>query len=234
MTITEIRPRIIFEEFENTSNGFVNDFNTFIPMSKIGSLLLLESAIITSLARIADAKNIFEFGTYLGGTAATLAKNMGDDCLIYSLDLDPNAYEIDSENMSNLKDANENDEYLRDVFIKNGPVFIDSLNTEHLKKVKKLNLNSKELNVKDLGFDNKFDLIFIDGGHDLDTITNDTNKALEMVKSNAFIIWHDFRSKIHNEVTVFMEEFHKNKNIVHVQNTMLAVMPIGKFSKLFG
>ncbi len=233
MPIKEIRPRIIFEEFEKVAGSFTNDLNAFVPMSKIGSLLLLESAILSCLAQIANSKNIFEFGTYLGGTAATLAKNTENDCNIYTLDLDPNEYQVDENHMSDLKDANQNDEFLRDVFIKNGPIFIENLPEDYRKKIIKLNLNSKNLDVRKLDFEDKFDLIFIDGGHDLETIANDTKKAINMVKADSFIVWHDFRSKIHNEVTVFIDDFQKNNEIIYIQNTMLAVRANGKFSKLF-
>lgn len=37
-----------------------------------------------------------------------------------------------------------------------------------------------------------FDSILIDGGHDFDTVKNDTKKALALVKEGGLVMWHDF------------------------------------------
>ena len=53
-----------------------------------------------------------------------------------------------------------------------------------------------------------------------------------MVKENAIIVWHDYRSKIHEDVTKYIDELSKDKKIVYVQNTMLALHFLGKYHSL--
>ena len=50
---------------------------------------------------------------------------------------------------------------------------------------------------------NHFDLIFIDGGHTYSCIKNDTEKALEMIKQNGIILWHDYASNKRSSKDVF-------------------------------
>lgn len=49
-------------------------------------------------------------------------------------------------------------------------------------------------------FHNYFDFIFIDGGHSIETISNDFNFSLKMIKKNGYIILDDY--------------YHNNKNLV--------------------
>jgi len=78
----------------------------------------------------------------------------------------------------------------------------------------------------------RFDFIFIDGGHDYETVRIDTENALKMAKDDAVIIWHDYRSKIHGDVTSFVDDFSADHPIIHVQNTMLAFTLRGNLRSL--
>jgi len=43
--------------------------------------------------------------------------------------------------------------------------------------------------------DGFFDMILIDGGHFKDVVSNDTQKALKLLRSDGLILWHDFCPK---------------------------------------
>jgi predicted O-methyltransferase YrrM len=51
--------------------------------------------------------------------------------------------------------------------------------------------DSKEWNPSDYSAD-FFDSVLIDGGHDPDTVINDTRKALTVLRSGGLLLWHDF------------------------------------------
>lgn len=84
-----------------------------------------------------------------------------------------------------------------------------------------------------LGLANKFDIIFIDGGHDYDTIKNDTEESFKMLKKNGFIIWHDYNSKLHTNVSEYLNELCKEIKIYHVEPSMFAFSAFGIFQELF-
>lgn len=226
--IIEIRPRTIFEIIEERFPNDSNKFTVSIPSSQIGGLFLLESAILVSLVRLLDAENIFEFGTYMGATSVLLAENSKETARVTTIDLNPCQFEISDISNANLRDANENDEFLRHQYATQGPKYIKQENQSITSKIHQINEDSRNLDLAQNRLFGLFDLVFVDGGHDMETIENDTVKALKMVKQDAVIAWHDFRSTIHTEVTDFLNQFSREKQLVYVQSTMLALLPLGR------
>jgi hypothetical protein len=226
-----IKPKSIFSILKESVTIKVD-----IPTVEIGGLTLLESSILVSLLKILKAKNIFEFGTYFGSTTKLFSQNSAFDSKIYSIDFDMKKYEpviskIDIKNKDYLRNGAINDQYLSYLLKKNGPYKIKN-QRKILKKIKLLKLDSKFLDVRKLKLKNKFDLIFIDGGHDYQTIMSDTKKSLFMKKKNSIIIWHDYKSKIHTDVTKYLDRFNKKKRIFYIKNTMLVFAMFGKYSKI--
>ena len=233
--IKSIRPRIIFELAEKKIKTIYRNINIDIPPSYIGSLTLLETSVLLTFVKCIKAKNIFEFGTYFGGTTKNLANNCDLNTKIYSLDIDSKNMKIDNsklnlKNKNYLKNEKINDHYLMKLFKENGAFKIKELNRSNQKKIKLINLDS--LNFDGLKFKNKFDLIFIDGGHDLKTIKSDTINSNIMSKKDSIIIWHDYNSNIHKSVTKFIKNYSNKKKIFFVENTMLAVQLNGKYKKI--
>ena len=62
------------------------------------------------------------------------------------------------------------------------------------------------------------DLVFIDGGHDLETVQADTAHALRLLRPGGCIAWHDYRNPEFPELTAYLDA----KPLVHVQETWLA------------
>jgi len=58
-------------------------------------------------------------------------------------------------------------------------------------RVHQLLCDTRDLDVASLGRES-FDSALIDGGHSIDVVTNDTIKALELVRPGGLVIWHDF------------------------------------------
>ena len=94
-----------------------------------------------------------------------------------------------------------------------------SLLIDAKKKVRRTWLEKFALDIKDLK--NKYDLIFIDGGHTYSIIKNDTKKALEMIKKNGYIFWHDYTPNKSSTKDVFkyLNSLSKKINIYHIKDT---------------
>ena len=43
-----------------------------------------------------------------------------------------------------------------------------------------------------------------------------------MISENGIILWHDFGSKIHGDVTRFLEHYSKENLIFYIEHTMIA------------
>ena len=72
---------------------------------------------------------------------------------------------------------------------------------------------------------NKFDLIFIDGGHTYSVVKNDTEKSFKMLNKNGIILWHDYvpGKESAKNVVNYLNEISKEKNILNIRNTSLCV-----------
>lgn len=226
--VITIRPKIIFKEIEQR---FPNQYITWqvgIPATEIGGMTLLESSILVSLIKIFEFKNIFEFGTYMGATTMLFALNTPQDAKIISLDIDPNDFiqsNIDSSKI--LINDKDNDAFLTKNVLHNGAKYIKTADKSMQRKITLLLCDSLKLDIATQQLKQKFDFIFIDGGHDYEIIKKDTENALEMLQHNGIIAWHDYESKIHTNVTKYVNEFSQNHTIYHVANTMIAFMLCG-------
>ena len=231
--IVQIKPRVIFEAFESKF-GKLQSNSLIVPPSEIGSLTLLETTCLLCLAKLANAENIFEFGTFLGLTTANLAKNLPSN--IYSLDLPKtrlhrpsNQYQFESV----MTDDEINDDYLRSVQAEAGEIYLESLGKHDREKITLIKENSLEFsplksNLPEIG------LIFIDGGHTHDVITSDTANARQMLsKQIGVIVWHDFLSNIHHEVSEYLFADTTREVKVHIQSTLLA-FTCTNWEKIFG
>jgi hypothetical protein len=226
-----IKPKSIFSILDGSIN-----FKVDTPSVEIGGLSLLESSILVSLLKMLKAKYVFEFGTYFGSTTKLFSQNTEYNSKIYTIDIDiskqePIISKIDIDNKEYLRNGKINDQYLIYLLKKKGPYKINN-QRNILKKIKLLKLDSNFLDVRKLKLINKFDLIFVDGGHDYETIMSDTKKSLLMRKKDSIIVWHDYKSKIHTDVTKYLNNFNKKKKIFHIKNTMLAFAMYGKYSKI--
>ncbi|MBL4633898.1 MAG: class I SAM-dependent methyltransferase [Kofleriaceae bacterium] len=229
--IETIRPRIVFEALERKFPDVPQKFSVAIPPSGIGGLLLLESSILVAFLRLLDAQRIFEFGTFLGATAVLLAENSDASARVCSLDLKRDSLQLSLSDNPDLQDAEENDEFLRGEYKTQGPHFVSKSEPKTRSKIKLVEANSNDYEIAE---DERgvYDLVFIDGGHDWATIENDTKKALLLAKEDAVILWHDFTSEIHTEVTSYLGEFSKTTPVIHIGSTMLGLHLRGRCASL--
>ena len=210
----------IFELKEVTKNlkgpkddAVVKSFGVTSNNKIVGMTSDYEAWIISTISKI--SKNIFEFGTCSGKTTYLMALNSPDNAKILSLTLKP----------KNLKDLKKNFKDNKVSFrnIINESVYDKFLfsKTKYESKIDVIFENS--LNFDEKRFINKFDLIFIDGGHTYSIVKSDSEKSFKMLKPNGIILWHDFipGKESAKNVVNYINEISKEKEIFHINNTSL-------------
>lgn len=223
--IITVKPKVLFSNLE-TSNSTPVPLNLYIPSSEMGSITLLEAASLVSLLAIIKPSKIFEFGTFLGYSTALLTKNSTNDCKVISLDLGEEITldsDIDTYTENELRtNDKKNDDYLRKVQSRKGTHYLNNLTPDEESRLKLLLGDSKELDVDELNLEKQIDFIFVDGGHDTETILKDAENAEKMVTTNGLIVWHDYNSNIHSDVTHYINNYALDNLVIHIENTMLA------------
>ena len=220
--INEIKLKTLLEIRKKSKNP--ESFRSLFPPVEIGSITLVDQIVILSLLQIINAKKVIEIGTSLGYTTALLAMNTSDT-EIHTIDLPKNGsidqYKFSSENI--LTNDSDNDNYLINNQYTHGEIYLSNLSKSEISRINLIKKDSKELVFKEY-FGNA-DFIFIDGGHDFETIEKDTINSRSILK-NGVIIWHDFNSNIHSDVTTYLKQ-QKNHKIFHVAGSLCAFEIIG-------
>tara|TARA_B100000787_G_scaffold150053_1_gene122344 strand:- start:1038 stop:1823 length:786 start_codon:yes stop_codon:yes gene_type:complete len=172
-----------------------------------------EAWILSSLSKV--SKNIFEFGTCSGKTTFLMGLNSPKDAKIITLTLN-------SEQTNDLiKKTNDTQIPLRNIYKESIYEKFLFSNTNVENKIQVMFKNSMNFEIEK--YRNKFDLIFIDGGHTYSVVKNDSEKSFEMLKSKGIILWHDYvpGKKSAKDVVKYIHEISSNKKIFHLRNTSL-------------
>lgn len=151
---------------------------------------------VNAIARILEAKHIFEFGTYLGRTTYHLALS-APDVRVVTLNLPP---EEDKRIAPFLGS-----------YYKGTPVE---------GQIELVLSDSRKFDTS--AYKHSFDLVFVDGDHTYDLISNDTKKAFELLKPGGTIVWHDFAGKSPG-VLKFFGEFSQETPVFRIKDTCLVV-----------
>lgn len=216
-----VRPHNIFELLDNKKNHYCNMLLPILNKGG-GGITFLESSIIVSVLELTNPSRIFEFGTFLGATTVMFAMN--SKAHVTTLDIPTEGIEIQVE---------KEDDSLRDISKSMSGIYIDRVAKEFKDKITRIYFDSTKFNIKDNGYEQKFDLVFIDGGHNYEMVKNDTQKTLQLLKKGGTIIWHDYNSAKQPDVKRFVDEYAESTNsdsLFHIGNTMLAIQnkTIGK------
>jgi hypothetical protein len=173
-----------------------------------GGLTLLETFVLLAAAKIVKAERVFEFGTFLGATTTNLALNVAGE--VFTIDLGQELHRDDDEGARN-----------------------DSELVKIALAAEKRDFEGVVSNVQALTGDSaiydfsrhkaSFDLVFIDGGHDLTTVSADTKNAFDLVArdKSVCILWHDYSSPLYPALTTFLEGLACERKLFHVGDTMI-------------
>ena len=194
-------------------NLIIQSFSVPSSYNVVGMTSDYESWILSCLSKISD--NIFEFGTCSGKNTMLMALNSKENSKIISLTLNQNQSKKLSldKNDNNISHRNIVNESNYEKFLFSGK--------EIEKKIKVIFIDSREFDTK--RYLNKFDLIFIDGGHTYSVVKSDTEKAFEMISDTGIIIWHDYviGKESCKDICKLINKIEKEKKIFHIKNTSM-------------
>jgi predicted O-methyltransferase YrrM len=232
-SVTTVKPRVLLRHLELL--GEIEQVVRIpLPPSELGSIPVFDAMMLASLVRLARPSRILEFGTYLGYSTRVLLENTRSDCKVVSVDLPHGSIAgIASLKVSEMElheNALSNDEYLREVQFREGPRYLRHCETSISSRVDLVSADSRALMSEELTSraGGEFDFVFIDGGHDLETIRSDTRLAIRSSVRQALIVWHDYKSKIHEEVTEYLDELAFQIPIHAVAGTLIAYSFLGE------
>jgi len=156
-----------------------------------------ELIILAKLSRIYN--EILEIGTFLGTTAGTFILNNASVLTIDNYS-EQDLYGIDYDKLS-ITQYFENLSYL--------------VGDSTSKLIQEYLLNIFYRNKKP-------NFIFIDGGHNYETVKSDFYFAQELVEKNGIIVFHDY-NLMWRDIVQFIEEISKEYKLYLLENTSLVV-----------
>jgi len=201
--ITKLRPHRIFDLIpteEKTASICLPEKKSVTSM--------LERGILLSLVKAIKPTSIFEFGTFLGETTFMLAEN--STAHVYTLDLGDS---FESAILDGFEQKN-----------------LAGHRTE-LKQFEGKNSTSRVTQL--LGDSTLFDFtpylkgmqfVLIDGGHQLEVVTKDTENALQLLDPTkpGCIVWHDYKNP-HYQITKYLDDLSEQLSLFHVEETKYVV-----------
>jgi len=174
---------------------------------------LHELVILAAVTRLLKPKKVFEFGTYMGLSTSAFILNSPSDTCVISVDLPPDA-----------KDENiENDEYapIERQLIRERKVgfLLHELGLEN--RYQQILCNS--LDFDPTSQTGTVELGFIDGGHALKFVRNDTIKMAAMMAERGLVFWHDYGGRGGLlALSRYLEELSRSIPVYRLNGTSLA------------
>lgn len=213
-----IRPYKVFTLFDAPPAERVARFQ-IPPRRGTGGISMLETALLIAVAQAVSARRIFEFGTFLGTTTFNLALNLPTNGRVFTLDLDSDS-------------AQELNQHPADAPLTNTHLasHLDFEGSRVAERITQLRGNSIEFDFSPWA--GSIDLVFVDGGHDLETVTADTQAAFRLVANHrpSCVLWHDYRNADYPDLTAYMDQLSTARELFHIEDTMLCAWfsePIG-------
>lgn len=156
------------------------------------SITLTEAAALAALMARAQARRVFEFGTYKGVSTTQLALNLPPGGKLFTLDLPPNQV---IGTLRTEKPAERS--------IAADPEKGTLIPQELLSRITFLKADSSTFDVSP--YLESMDLVFVDGAHSYEYVANDTAKGLSMLRRGGVIAWHDCAPN-HRDVVRFLKQ----------------------------
>jgi hypothetical protein len=206
-----IRPYKIFTLIESPPPERV--VNVTLPSRRgAGGTSLLETMLMVAASQVVNARRFFEFGTFLGSNTLNMALNAPPDAEIFTLDMDENSAAGLEQHPADAPLTKQHIASQSSLDFTGSPV---------REKIRTLIGNSTTFDYS--RWKRSIDLSFIDAGHDYFSVKSDTENALEMAIEGrpSCIMWHDYHNWEYPALTSYLDELSQEKEIFHVQDTML-------------
>ncbi len=162
-TVRGIRPHELFSRIDAKDRIVEMQIP---PHRGAGGLTLLETCVLLTASRIVKAKRVFEFGTFRGSTTLNLALNIPADGRVFTLDLDPQCIAEVSQHPADTQFTK----------LHLATPALDFVGSTVEQKIQSLMGNSVAFDFSE--WKDSIDLVFIDGGHDYNTVKSDTENVL--------------------------------------------------------
>ena len=141
-----------------------------------------DGAWVVLIAKAIGARRVFEFGTFLGATAMSLAENL-PECDIVTLDL-PLGVDFERLRADSPIEIEQGDRHWTE-----NPRRESLICGEPAKRITALHMDSAQLD--ETHYLGQFDLIYIDGSHTYTGVRSDSEKAFRMLAPGGVIVWDD-------------------------------------------
>jgi predicted O-methyltransferase YrrM len=160
-----------------------------------GKVNQAELLYVNAVAKFLKAKNIFEFGTYMGRTTYHLAA-VAPDAKVTTLDLP--------------EDGGTKTWSCLGVCYKG---------TDREPQITQLLQDAYKFDPEP--YRRSMDFIYVDGDHSYAGVKNDTEKALQMLKPGGTVMWHDYGASSDLGLTRFFVEFTQVRPVFRLKKTSL-------------
>ncbi len=179
-------------------------------LGNIGSMNVYH--ILGSIVRLLEPKAIVEFGTYLGVSAQTMALNAPTNCRIYTVDLPDEAL---AETIPELCDSDQ--QHIRRSRHRVGEAFLNSPIRQQIVQIRADSMKFRAEQVVP-----EVDLAYVDGGHSLPVIKQDTENAFRILSPTGTIIWDDYLH-LYPGVVKFLDELQTQLPLYGIAGSNLVI-----------
>ena len=172
-------PEVSVEDlFEQANQEAVLSLWAVPPVAR--SISLHEAVCLSALMKHAQARRVFEFGTYRGVSTTQLALNLPPGGQVFTLDLP-----VTDLNTQFALDTIGEVEVVKDA--RKGDLIPDQVRP-------RITFITQDSAKFDPGpYENSMDLVFVDGAHTAEYVKNDSEKGWRMLRPGGIICWHDCR-----------------------------------------
>ena len=186
------------------------------PEFESGGIFPFEMICMNMMAVHFAPERIFEFGTFNGRTTLNLAVNSRPGTRIFTLDLP-----FDNPPSTKLRQHPWDGKYVEQHG--DGRYFQKE---RHRKKITRLYGDSATFDYTPFG--GTIDFVFVDGSHSYEYVTNDSDKALRLLRGGkGIILWHDYGTKWHEVTRALNDLYAKNpvfKGMRFIRGTSLVFL----------
>jgi predicted O-methyltransferase YrrM len=164
------------------------------------SISVLEFTCLILLMKRAQARNVFEFGTYQGVSITQLALNLAPGSRIFTLDL-PDEPAATRFTIADPEDAVIAAEKGKGALVP----------AELRPRIQFLQQDSAQFD--ETPYAGQMDFVFVDGAHNYDYVRNDSEKGWRMLRRGGVMAWHDCRPQDPDVVRYLLESSYQPARI---------------------
>ncbi len=178
-----------------------------------GDMALHELLALCRLIKWKLPQTVFEIGTFQGGTTLQIAAN--SQAAIHTLDLPPASAQSMGDQLPRQADI--------DVYPDTPGIRFH--NTAYAPRITQHYGDSRVFDFSP--FRGLADVVFVDACHHYEFVRHDTENALQIVRPDGLILWHDYAAYAPGVVQA-LNELNRTRRLVNIAGTSLVLMQNGK------